>query len=129
MKQALYTCKETMAVINSCIDEGYECIQLSAGTLGVGDWVLIAPVESHFNIVIREIALNEWNSGHTIRRQKHLSQRLLSEIKYVQSLIYLCPRCIEAIKSNGDDVAVGECSNGICEFCNSKSEEIYECHW
>ena len=61
-------------------NRGYEAIQIDEGCLGSGSWVLVAPDEKHYNFVIREVALNEWSSGHTIRRCAKISKKLQAEI-------------------------------------------------
>ena len=45
--------------------EGAEATQLNEGCLGLGDWVLAAPNKK--TVIIKEVFLNEWASGQTIR--------------------------------------------------------------
>lgn len=80
-RQALYSISSTEEFIASMIERGWECVQLSEGSLGIGDCVLIAPTERHWNFIIREKFLNEWSSAQTIRRCKKLSQAILKEIE------------------------------------------------
>lgn len=80
-KQKLYTISSTEEFVNSMIDKGWEYIQLSEGSLGIGDIVLVAPNEKKWNFVIREVFLNAWSSAQTIRRCRKLSQKLLKEIE------------------------------------------------
>lgn len=82
-KQNLYTISSTEEFVQSMIKNGWECIQLNEGVLGLGDLVLIAPTERHWNYIIKEQFLNEWSSAQTIRRCRKLSQKILKEIKKV----------------------------------------------
>jgi hypothetical protein len=66
--------------ISSRIERGYEAIQLNEGNLGIGDWVLIAPDETKWNYIIREVYLNMYSSAQTMRRCKQLSKNILKEI-------------------------------------------------
>ena len=83
-KQKLYTISSTDEFISSMISKGWEAVQLDEGTLGVGDWVLIAPTERHWNYIIREVYLNAWSSAQTIRKCRKLSQKILKEIEKVE---------------------------------------------
>ena len=60
---------------------GYTSIQLREGVLGSGDFLCIAPDEQHYHFLVREVALNEWNSAHTIRRVSKISKALQEEIE------------------------------------------------
>lgn len=62
------------------VEKGYEAIQLEEGCSGSGSWVLIAPNDYQYNFVIREVAISDWSSGHTIRRCARISKRLQMEI-------------------------------------------------
>ena len=80
-KQSVYSISSTQEFIDSMIKKGWDCVQLDEGVLGVGDLVLIAPDDNHYNFVIREVYLNEWSSGQTIRKCAKLSQKVLKEIE------------------------------------------------
>lgn len=80
-KQSIYSISSTQEFISSMIEKGWDCIQLDEGVLGVGDLVLIAPDDKHYNFVIREVYLNEWSSGQTIRKCAKLSKKILKEIE------------------------------------------------
>jgi len=75
-----YTYEVVDELISKMANAGYEIVQLNEGSLGSGDWVLIAPNDTMYNFVIREVALNEWSSGHTIRRCAKLSKKVKAEI-------------------------------------------------
>lgn len=80
--KTLYTISSTENLIRELTEnQGYELIQLSEGVLGCGDCVLLAPDENHYNFVIREIPLNEWTSGQTIRRCARISKAIQQEIE------------------------------------------------
>ena len=84
-KQTIYDWKSTEEYIGSIVNKyGHEAVQLSEGSLGIGDWVLISPDDKHYNIVIREVAVSSVCSGQTIRKCKTLSKALLKEIEAAQ---------------------------------------------
>ena len=80
-KQTLYTVSSTEDFIRSLSARDWECIQLNEGSLGIGDWVCIAPTDHQWNFVIREKFLNEWSSAQTIRKCRKLSKAILKEIE------------------------------------------------
>lgn len=74
------------------ISKGWDAVQLNEGSLGLGDWVLIAPDEKYWNFVIREVPLRSWmdsvgswESAQTIRRCRKLSQRILKEMEEIEA--------------------------------------------
>lgn len=85
-KQTVYTWKSAEEFIERMVNEkGYEAVQLNEGSLGIGDWVLIAPDDKHYNFVIREAYYSSVCSGQTIRRCKTLSQKVLKEIEQAEN--------------------------------------------
>lgn len=76
----IYTISSTAQLIDELIKDGYECIQLSEGVLGLGDCVLLAPDDKHYNFIIREVYVTPWTSGQTIRRCRKISKALQNEI-------------------------------------------------
>ena len=76
----MYGPTDTSKFIDVMCAKGWEPIQLNEGGVGIGDWVLIAPDDDHYNFVIREVYLNEWSSAQTVRRCSKLSKKLLKEI-------------------------------------------------
>lgn len=75
----------SFAAVENCIEEllnnGYEYIQLREGVLGCGDIVMISPEQGKkYNFIIREVFLNSWSSGHTVRRCMKISKKLQMEI-------------------------------------------------
>lgn len=76
----IYTIDSTGKFIEELIGAGYDMIQLSEGTLGYGDCILVAPDDQHYNFVIREVYVNCWTSGQTIRRYRKISKLLQTEI-------------------------------------------------
>lgn len=81
MAQHLYSWRDINDFINARIERGYEAVQLNEGTLGIGDWVLIAPDETKWNYIIREVYLNEWSSAQTLRKCRKLSKAIEKEIQ------------------------------------------------
>ena len=80
-RQNLYTISSTEQFVQDMIKKGWECVQLREGVLGIGDCVLISPSERNWNFVIREKALDSWNSAQTIRKCRKLSKAILQEIE------------------------------------------------
>ena len=81
MAQHLYSWRDMNDFINARIERGYEAVQLNEGTLGIGDWVLIAPDENKWNYIIREVYLNMYSSAQTLRRCRKLSKAIQKEIQ------------------------------------------------
>ena len=86
-RNALYTISSTDEFISDMIAKGWEGVQLREGSLGVGDWVLIAPNERKWNFVIKEVPTSSWSSLQSIRRCRKLSQKILKEIEKVAEQI------------------------------------------
>jgi len=77
----IYTCNAISDMVEELLDSGYEYVQLREGSLGYGDAVLLSPEpEKKYNFVIREVFLNPWCSGHTVRRCMKISKKLQDEI-------------------------------------------------
>lgn len=80
MAQNLYTYEAVDDMRDRLSGMGYTSIQLREGVLGSGDFVCIAPDEKHYHFIVREVALNEWSSAHTVRRSGKISKALQAEI-------------------------------------------------
>ncbi len=76
----LYTLASINKLIDDCVNNhGYTIAQIRDGSLGYGKMVLVAPA-GYWNFVIEEVYLNEWSSGHTVRKCRAISKRLQTEI-------------------------------------------------
>ena len=62
---------------------GYEIINIEEGTLGHGHVICIAPDKNHYNVEIKEVYLNEWSSGHTVRNFAKPSKRIAELLEKV----------------------------------------------
>lgn len=69
--------KKAEEFIEFCEQVGYDCIQTSEGTLGIGDWILVSPDKNHWNYIIKEKYLNEWSSCQEIEKFKELPHESL----------------------------------------------------
>ena len=81
-----YSTSTTTKAIEFLESKGYEIVTVEEGTLGHGHVIAIAPDNDHYNVEIREVYLNEWSSGHTIRNFDKISTRiakLLENVGYV----------------------------------------------
>ena len=79
-KNTIYSVHSTDEFIRDMCNKGWEGIQLNEGSLGCGDWVLIAPNERKWNFVIKEVYLGPYSSGQTIRRCRKISQAIQKRI-------------------------------------------------
>jgi hypothetical protein len=59
--------------------KGY-CEELQEGCLGLGT-ILLHSAEGKKTIVIQEICLNEWSSGHTIRMYNKMPKKYASKLR------------------------------------------------
>ena len=82
-RNTIYTVSSTDEFIRDMCNKGWEGIQLDEGSLGCGDWVLVAPNERKWNFVIKEVYLGPYSSGQTIRRCRKISQALQKRIDKV----------------------------------------------
>ena len=65
---ALYDLKSIDKLIQKYTQEfGGEITQIKEGVLGYGT-ILLHSAPGRKNIVVREVPLNEWSSGHSIRK-------------------------------------------------------------
>ena len=60
-----YSCSAIDTLISAYQEKGGFCTVLREGVLGCGDMVLSAP--GYKSAVVKEVALNEWSSAHTVR--------------------------------------------------------------
>lgn len=82
-RSSIYTVSSTDNFIRDMCNKGWEGIQLDEGSLGCGDWVLIAPTERQWSFVIKEVYVSAYGSGQTIRRCRKISQALQKRIDKV----------------------------------------------
>ena len=71
--QTLYTLSACQDVINRYIEKGGEVITLEEGCLGLG--VVACYGEGLKFTIIKEVYLNEWSSGHTIRMYNKIPKK------------------------------------------------------
>lgn len=76
----VFGCSEIAKLINACSEMGYTMEMFRPESLGYGSFVLVSPDENHWNFIVEEIYLNEWSSGHTVRRSMKISKKLQVEI-------------------------------------------------
>lgn len=55
-------------------EHGGQCIQTDEGCLGAGDWILTG--KGLKTTIIKEIALNEWSTTHTIRQYRKCPKKI-----------------------------------------------------
>jgi len=71
----IYTLNACEKVMQKYIDLGGDVETIKEGVLGLGTVVLTA--ENYKTVVIKEIFLNEWSSGHTVRQYKKTPKKYL----------------------------------------------------
>lgn len=62
--QTLYTTSSVGRLIAEYLDAGGQMLQMREGVLGHGDVLLYDDAGKLKTYVIREVAINEWSSGH-----------------------------------------------------------------
>lgn len=83
--RTIYSISSVENLILDALEMGYNMVQLREGVLGLGDIVLISPDDNYYNYVIREVVLNEWSSGQTVRRCRKISKALQEEINRAEN--------------------------------------------
>lgn len=72
--------KDCEMLIDKYINEyGGECTILNEGCLGLGT-VLLHSAKNKKTILIKEVFLNEWSSGHTIRMYNKMPKKYKHKI-------------------------------------------------
>lgn len=69
----LYGYKEIENLINRYIKKGGEMYEIKEGTLGYGELLLYG--EGLKTIVVKEVYINSWSSGHSIRRYNKIPKK------------------------------------------------------
>lgn len=73
---AFYSIADLEGLISEYQSKGGQVYRLGDESLGLGTVILVAPEgASLYNFIIKEIYLNEWSSGHTLRRYKKLPKK------------------------------------------------------
>lgn len=72
----LYSLSSVECLMHRCADLGYEIVEIAEGSLGYGHMILLAPNDDYMNVEITEVYLNEWSSGHKIRKFSKISKRI-----------------------------------------------------
>ena len=72
----MYTLTACQDLIDRYVNKyGGECTELEEGVLGLGTMILHS-AEGKKTIVIKEVYLNPWSSGHTIRMYNKMPKKL-----------------------------------------------------
>ena len=74
----LYTCEAVSNLIEQYVNLGGEVIEISEGTLGYGQLILIA--SGYKTAIVTEVALNCWSSAHKIRMYNKIPAKYQSYI-------------------------------------------------
>ena len=76
-----YNCAAIARLIEYLGSKGYEYQQIYDGCLGYGTFIMWSPDPARqYSFIVREIPLNCWTSGHTIRRFSKVTKKLQAEI-------------------------------------------------
>ena len=78
---AIYSYKEIDRLVDRLTRRGYDCTQTWEGILGSGNWICISPDDHHLHVIVKEVPLNEWSSGHIIRRYRKLTKAHRKELE------------------------------------------------
>lgn len=71
-EQTLYTSTSVDKLIADYMEAGGQILQMQEGTLGCGDVLLYDEAGKLYTFVIREVYINEWSSGHTVRKYRKI---------------------------------------------------------
>ncbi len=71
-EQTLYTSTSVDKLIADYTEAGGQVLQMREGTLGCGDVLLYDEAGKLYTFVIREVYINEWSSGHTVRKYRKI---------------------------------------------------------
>ena len=71
-EKTLYTVSSVEELIAKYTEAGGQVLQMQEGTLGCGDILLHDPAGKLYTFVIREVYINEWSSGHTVRKYRKI---------------------------------------------------------
>ena len=71
-----YNLSTVEALMQKCMDLDYEFIEIEEGTLGYGHMILLSYDDRYMNVEVTEVYLNEWSSGHNIRKFNKISKRI-----------------------------------------------------
>ena len=72
-KQKLYDCDYIAHLIAKYHDKGGEVITIEEGTLGYGFMIMFG--EGLKTTIVKEVYINEWSSGHTIRMYNKMPKK------------------------------------------------------
>lgn len=71
-EKTLYTVSSVEKLIAQYAEAGGQVLEMREGTLGCGDVLLYDASGRLYTYVIREVGINEWSSGHTVRRYRKI---------------------------------------------------------
>ena len=71
-ERTLYTVSNVEKLIAAYIKAGGQMLKMREGTLGCGDILLYDDGGQLYTYVIREVYINEWSSGHTVRKYRKI---------------------------------------------------------
>lgn len=77
----LYSSEAVSDLISKYTDAGGEMYEMRESVLGHGDLLLYDFSGKLKTIVIREVALNEWSSGHTVRAYNKMPAKYLKMLE------------------------------------------------
>lgn len=69
----LYGCEAVQNLIDRYFDRGGEMYEIQEGVLGYGELILYG--EGLKTTIVKEVYLNEWSSGHTIRMYNKMPKK------------------------------------------------------
>lgn len=79
--KSVYTIESTQKLIDDYINAGGELFQMREGVLGLGDFVLYDISGKFKTYIVREVYLNEWSSGQSIRAYNKIPGKYMAMIE------------------------------------------------
>lgn len=112
---ALFDNTEIADLIERAENIGYSVEALEEGSWGHGKLVLWAP-KGYKNMIVREQAMNEWSSAHTVERFADLYPELQEEID----------SCLNSIMEALDDTAPEQANDNLQSDCAQEDRTAHD---
>ena len=72
MAQKYYYGDDIRKLMDAAEMEGYGCVPFADTVCGLGSFVLTAPDDQHYNIIVGEHYATEWSCKYTVTRRRNL---------------------------------------------------------
>lgn len=83
----IYSQSSVENLVHDLENSGYSSAPLSCTKIGLGSFVLLAPDDFHYNIVVEEIALTYDSAGYKVSKRRKISNELRNRMESAQKRI------------------------------------------